>query len=104
MIHYTFVRSRCSSVGVGSIYGQDAGVAFPARSTAATPVLAPTRLPIQWVPWTKRQGRDADHPFPSSVEIKKSDAMPPKPMFTEYFLDISLGLSLVSGFCIAGVM
>jgi hypothetical protein len=40
------------------------------------PTLGPTQPPIQWVPdalfpRVKRQGREADHSPPASVEVKK---------------------------------
>jgi hypothetical protein len=42
----------------------------------------PTQPPVQWVLGTvsmgvKRQGREADHSPPSSVEVKNDGAVPP---------------------------
>jgi hypothetical protein len=34
-------------------------------------------VPVKISPWIKRLGRDADHPSPTSAEIKKSGSMPP---------------------------
>jgi hypothetical protein len=44
-------------------------------SCPSRPVLGPTQPPIQWVPGlsrSKKAGRGADHPPPSSVEVKES--------------------------------
>jgi hypothetical protein len=45
-------------------------------SVSSRPALGPTQPPIQWVPRTltpgvKRPGREADHSFPASAEVKK---------------------------------
>jgi hypothetical protein len=45
-------------------------------SMSSIPLLGPTQPPIQWVVGTlslgvKRQGREADHSPPSSIEVKK---------------------------------
>jgi hypothetical protein len=53
-------------------------------STAFRPALRFTQPPIQWVqeaisPCVKRQGREADHSPPSSVEVKNGGAIPPLP-------------------------
>jgi hypothetical protein len=41
--------------------------------------------PLQWVPelfppGAKRQGREVDHLFPSSAEVKNGEAVPPLPL------------------------
>jgi hypothetical protein len=46
--------------------------------------LWPTQPPIQWIPGAlssgvKRPGREADHPPPSSAEVKNCGAIPPLP-------------------------
>jgi hypothetical protein len=38
--------------------------------TMSRPTLAPIRLPIQCIPGVKLPGREADHSFPSSAEVK----------------------------------
>jgi hypothetical protein len=69
---------RDSSVGIATRYGLDGsgiesrwGQDFPHTSR---PALGPTQLTIQWVPdlpGVKRPGRGADHPPPSSTEVKE---------------------------------
>ena len=71
--------SRDSSVGIATRYGLVSpgiesrwGRDFPHPSR---PAVGPTQPPIQWVPdlfrGVKRPGRGADHPPPSSAEVKK---------------------------------
>jgi hypothetical protein len=53
-------------------------------STASTTTMGPTQPPIQWVlrapsPEVKGAGHEADHPLPSSAEIKNGGAVPPLP-------------------------
>jgi hypothetical protein len=53
-------------------------------STASRPVLGPTQPPIQLVTgapslWVKRQGRETDHPPPTSAEVKKMWSIHPLP-------------------------
>jgi hypothetical protein len=78
------VRSRDSSVGIGTGYGlKDGGVgvrvpvgqefSFPMSSR---PAVGSTQPPIRWVPGAissgvKRPGHEADHSHPTSAEIKK---------------------------------
>jgi hypothetical protein len=76
--------SRDSSVGIATDWGLDdraVGVRVPVGSrifsTSSGPVLGPTQLPIQWVPWAlspgvKRPGLEADHSPPTSPELKKT--------------------------------
>ena len=72
-------ESRDSSVGIANGYGLDGpgiesrwGRDFPHPSR---PALKPTQPPVQWVPGlsqgVKRPGRSADHPPPSSAEVKE---------------------------------
>jgi hypothetical protein len=79
------IMSRGSSVGIATGYGLDdrvqgfdsrRGLRAPLFSTASRPALRSTQHPIQWVPVVlspevKWPGREADHPRPSSVEVKK---------------------------------
>jgi hypothetical protein len=76
---------RGSSVGIALGYGLDdrgSRVRFPAGvgiflfTSASRTALGPTQPPIQWVPGAlflgvKRQGREADHSPPSSVDVKE---------------------------------
>jgi hypothetical protein len=53
---------------------------FVLSSTASRPTLGPTQPPIQWVAGAlstgvKRQGLEADHSPPSSVEVKNGGAI-----------------------------
>jgi hypothetical protein len=53
-------------------------------STASRPDLGPTQPPIQLVPGATSlrinwSGREADHSFPSSVEVKNGEAIPQLP-------------------------
>jgi hypothetical protein len=64
---YLPTGSRDSSVGI-----------------ATRPALDPTQPPIQWVPGTvsplvNRQGPEADHSLPSSVEVNNDGAIPQIP-------------------------
>jgi hypothetical protein len=68
-----------SSVGIATDYGLD-GPEIEARwgcdfSHTSRPALGPTQPPVQWIPGfflgVKRPGRGADHPPPSSAEVKK---------------------------------
>jgi hypothetical protein len=77
----------CGSV-VGKATGytlndQGVGVRFSVLSRffklsiSSGPALGPIQPPIQWVPETlcpglKRQGHEADHSSPTSVEVKKT--------------------------------
>jgi hypothetical protein len=73
--------SRDSSVGIATGYGLDdrggAGSSSPGRvknfhfPISSRPALRSTQPPIKWVPGVKRQGREADHSPPTSVEVKK---------------------------------
>jgi hypothetical protein len=75
--------SRDSTVSITTGYGLDdrgVGVRVPIGSriffTSSRPALGPIQPPIQWVtgaliPEVKRQGREADHSPPTSVEVKK---------------------------------
>jgi hypothetical protein len=72
-------------VGIATSYGlDDRGVAVRVPvgsriflfSAFSRPALGPTELPIQWVPGAlspgvKRPGCEADHPTPTSAEVKK---------------------------------
>jgi hypothetical protein len=76
-------RSRDSAVGTATAYGLDdrgVGNRVPVGSrifsTSSGPAMGPTQPPIQWVPGAlslgvKRQGREADHSPPTSVEVRK---------------------------------
>jgi hypothetical protein len=68
-----------SSVGIATNYGLD-GPGIESRwvrdfSNTSRPALRPTQPPVQWapglLPGVKRPGRGADHPPPSSTEVKK---------------------------------
>jgi hypothetical protein len=70
---------RDSLVNIPACYGLDSaeiesrlGRDFPHPSR---PVLGPNQLPIKWVPGLfsggKVAGRDVDHPFLSSAEVKE---------------------------------
>jgi hypothetical protein len=48
-------------------------------STASKPALGATQRPIEWVPWNKRPGREADYSPPSSV-VKNDGAILPLPI------------------------
>jgi hypothetical protein len=83
--------SQDNSVGITTGYGlcdwgsiPDRGKIICFYSTASTPALDPTLLPLQRVPRApspraKRPGSKADHSPPSTAEIKKSGALPPLP-------------------------
>jgi hypothetical protein len=74
-----------SWVGRATGYGlDDRMIGFDSRrglgififTTASRPVLGPSQPPIQWVPGAlsagvKRPGREADHPYPSSAEVRE---------------------------------
>jgi hypothetical protein len=73
-----------TSVGIALGYGlgdRDSTVRFPAGAGnffhhRIQNGLGPTQPPIQWVPGTpslgvKRLGREADHSYPSSAEVKE---------------------------------
>jgi hypothetical protein len=80
------VMSRGSAVGIATGYGLDDRevrfrVSVESRignfSIPLRPALGPTQPPIQWVlgalsPGVKRQGREAGHSPPTSVEVKKT--------------------------------
>jgi hypothetical protein len=64
-----------SSVGIATGYGLD-GPGIKSRwgrdfSHTSRPALKATQPPVQLVPGVKRRGRGADHPPPSSAEVKK---------------------------------
>jgi hypothetical protein len=63
-----------SSVGIATGYGLDGpGIESQWRcdySHVSRPALGPTQPPVQWVP-IKWPGCGADHPTPSSAEVKK---------------------------------
>jgi hypothetical protein len=70
---------RDSSVGIATDYGLD-GPGIESRwrrdfSHTSRPALGPTQRPVQWAPGlspgVKRPRRGADHPPPSSAEVKK---------------------------------
>jgi hypothetical protein len=78
-------KSRDTSVGIALGYGLTIGVlGFDSRrrlgiflfTTPSRTALGPTQPPIQWVPGAlslgvKRSGREADHSFPSSADVKE---------------------------------
>jgi hypothetical protein len=41
-------------------------------TTASRPALGPTQPPIQWVPGMKLPGREVDHSYPFSAEVKNT--------------------------------
>jgi hypothetical protein len=52
--------------------------------TVSKPILRPNQSPMQWVPeaasnGVKRRQREAEHPPPSSAEVKNGEAIPPLP-------------------------
>jgi hypothetical protein len=70
---------RDSSVGIATGYGLD-GPEIESRlgrdfTLTSRPALGPIQPPVQWTPGlspgVKRPGRGADHPPPSSAEVKK---------------------------------
>jgi hypothetical protein len=58
-------------------------------STGSRPALGPTHPRIKWVPvaskGVKRQGCEADHSPPPSVEVKSSGTIPPLPHMSWLF-------------------
>jgi hypothetical protein len=57
--------------------------------TASRPALVPSQLLIQWAPeaisvGVKLKEREADHSHSSSVEVKKSRAIPPLPHMSSW--------------------
>jgi hypothetical protein len=80
-------RSRHNSIYVATRLraGRPRGrVSIPSRGITSRLALGPTQPSIKWVaraafPGIKRQGREADHSPPSSVEVKNGDALPPFP-------------------------
>jgi hypothetical protein len=83
--HKSYMVIRHSVVGIATAYRLDdrggrssnpgGGKNF-LFSTSSRPALGPTQPPIQWVPGAlspgvKRPGREADHPPPTSAEVKK---------------------------------
>jgi hypothetical protein len=80
-INSIILLSRDSSVGIATGYGLDdqgAESSSPGRvkifyfSMSSRPALGSTQPPIKWVPGVNRQGREADHSPPTSVEVKKT--------------------------------
>jgi hypothetical protein len=80
-------RGEDSSVVTATGWGPDDRGSVSARGkvflffTALRPVLEGTHPPIQWETLTcssgvKRQGRETNHPPPSSAEVKNVGAMP----------------------------
>jgi hypothetical protein len=56
-------------------------------TTASTPALGPTQLPIQWLPGAlslgvKQSGLEADHSLPSNAEVKNAWSYISTPQFT----------------------
>jgi hypothetical protein len=78
------IKSRDASVGIALGYGLDdrgfesrQGLGIFLFATASRPALGPTQLPIHWVPRALSLGvmrpvRKADHPPPSSAEVKNT--------------------------------
>jgi hypothetical protein len=58
------------------IHDRGVGVRVPVGSriftTSSRLVLGSTQPPIQWVPGVERPGREAEHPSPTSAEVKKT--------------------------------
>jgi hypothetical protein len=59
-------------------------------STVSRLALEPTKLPLQWVPWTlsvgvNRPRHEADHSPPSSAEVKHGGAMPLLPLTPSWY-------------------
>jgi hypothetical protein len=87
VLHYVLLynKSRDSSVGIGLGYGLDdrgSRVRFPVGlgiflfTTTSKKALGPIQPPIQWITGVlslgvKQSGREADHPPPSSAEVKE---------------------------------
>jgi hypothetical protein len=80
------LKSRASSVGIATGFGLDGRGSTPGRckvflfSIVSRPAVGPTKPPSQWVPVAlspriKRQGLKADHPPPSSGEVKNGEAI-----------------------------
>jgi hypothetical protein len=81
----TPIKSRDSSVGIAtrlragrSVLGFDSrrGLGIFLFTTASRPALGPTQPPVQWVLGAfslgvDRPGCEADHPPPSSAEVKE---------------------------------
>jgi hypothetical protein len=65
------------------------GLAIFVFTTAFTPVLGPTQLPVEWVPgahslWVKQPGREADHSPPYLHLVPRwgmRGAIPPLPQY-----------------------
>jgi hypothetical protein len=71
---------RCSNPGIGKIF---------LFSTAFKPALGPTQPTIQRIPEALSPGimwpgREADHPPPSSAEVKNGGAIPPVPHMSSW--------------------
>jgi hypothetical protein len=77
-----------SSVCIATGYGLDGRGMIPGRgkiflfSTGFGPAVGPTQPLIEWLPGDlspgiKQQGREADHSYPSSAEVKNGGAIPP---------------------------
>jgi hypothetical protein len=80
MLRYQVTEgSQESSVGITTGCGVDSQSSYFLFSIVSGPALEPTEPPIQWVPGAlslevKRQGREADHSPPTSVEVKNGGA------------------------------
>jgi hypothetical protein len=45
-------------------------------AVTSKPTVVPTQHPLQWVPWLKQPGREANHTHPSNAEVTNASTSP----------------------------